>query len=466
MISRNFKNVLVVSVGFLSLFTAYGGLQSLQSSLNAEQGMGVASLSVIYASLIISSMFLPHIMIKNLGCKWTVVAGMACYVSYSFGNLYPGWYTLIPTSAVLGLGGAPLWSAKCTFLTIAGNAQAAEDGKKGSDVINQYFGIFFFIFQSSAVWGNLMSSLIFGQDSNIAIIPEEQLLACGAADCSLNLNMNITSTRPAQELVWTLVGCYIGVGVLAMIIVAVFLDNIDREESSHFRENREPFSKTFLATFRLLKDWRLLTLIPLTMYSGFEQSFLSGEYTKNYVTCALGIHYVGYVMMCFGATNSVCSFLFGRLARYTGRAALLLFAALANFSCIIALLFWRPHPDQLPIFFVFPALWGMADAIWQTQTNALYGILFPRHKEAAFANYRMWESLGFVIAFAYSTSLCLETKLYILLSFLVLTVVTYPIVEYHERKHPTPSIQEAGHPPHNQEGFHNDQGKIVAQTKL
>ncbi|KAF3850196.1 hypothetical protein F7725_019915 [Dissostichus mawsoni] len=93
---------------------------------------------------------------------------------------------------------------------IAGNAQAAKDGKKGSDVINQYFGIFFFIFQSSAVWGNLMSSLIFGQNSNIAIIPEEQLLACGAADCSLNLNMNITSIRPAQELVWTLVGCYIG----------------------------------------------------------------------------------------------------------------------------------------------------------------------------------------------------------------------------------------------------------------
>lgn len=30
MISRNSKNVLVVSLGFLSLFTAYGGLQSLQ----------------------------------------------------------------------------------------------------------------------------------------------------------------------------------------------------------------------------------------------------------------------------------------------------------------------------------------------------------------------------------------------------------------------------------------------------
>lgn len=75
-----------------SVFTWINTLTfALQSSLNAEQGMGVASLSVIYASIIISSMFLPPIMIKNLGCKWTIVAGMACYVSYSFGNLYPGW---------------------------------------------------------------------------------------------------------------------------------------------------------------------------------------------------------------------------------------------------------------------------------------------------------------------------------------------------------------------------------------
>ncbi|XP_026174996.1 protein unc-93 homolog A [Mastacembelus armatus] len=464
MISRNLKNVLVVSIGFLSLFTAYGGLQSLQSSLNAEEGMGVASLSVIYASIIVSSMFLPPIMIKNLGCKWTIVASMACYVAYSFGNLHPGWYTLMPTSVILGLGGSPLWSAKCTYLTISGNMQASKEGKRGSDVINQYFGIFFFIFQSSAVWGNLMSSLIFGQDTNIADIPEEQLQSCGAADCGLNVSVNSTTTRPAQELVWTLVGAYIGVGLLAMLIVAVFLDNIDREQASEFRGNREPFCHTFLATFRLLKDWRMVTLIPLTMYSGFEQSFLAGEYTKNYVTCALGIHFVGFVMMCFGASNSLCSFLFGRLARYTGRAALFAFAALANFSCIIALLYWRPHPEQLPVFFVFPALWGMSDAIWQTQTNALYGILFPREKEAAFANYRMWESLGFVIAFAYSTFLCLEYKLYILLAVLLLTSITYPIVEYHEHKHPTPPVEKEAY--RSNKEIQTDQSQIICQTKI
>lgn len=86
-------------------------------------------------------------------------------------------YTLIPTSIILGLGGSPLWSAKCTYLTIAGNVQAAREGKKGSDVINQYFGIFFFIFQSSAVWGNLMSSLIFGQDTKIGRKTGDMLVA-------------------------------------------------------------------------------------------------------------------------------------------------------------------------------------------------------------------------------------------------------------------------------------------------
>lgn len=73
----------------------------------------------------------------------------------------------MPTSVILGLGGAPLWSAKSTYLTISGNTQAATQGTRGSDLINQYFGIFFFFFQSATVCGNLLSSLIFRQDDKI-----------------------------------------------------------------------------------------------------------------------------------------------------------------------------------------------------------------------------------------------------------------------------------------------------------
>lgn len=44
-----------------------------------------------------------------------------------------------------------------------------------------------------------------------ADIPDEQLRTCGAFDCGLVVHSNSsTATRPAQELVQTLLGCYIG----------------------------------------------------------------------------------------------------------------------------------------------------------------------------------------------------------------------------------------------------------------
>lgn len=65
----------------------------------------------------------------------------------------------------------------------------------------------------------------------------------------------------------------------------------------------------------------------------------------------------------------------------------------------------------------------------------LYGTLFRRNKEAAFSNYRLWESSGFVIAYAYSTHLCARMKLYVMLTVLLLGVFMYVIVEIlHMRK--------------------------------
>ena len=46
--------------------------------------------------------------------------------------------------------------------------------------------------------------------------------------------------------------------------------------------------------------------------------------------------------------------------------------------------------------------------------SALYGALFSSESEAAFSNYRMWESFGFIIAFAYSNYVCTSVKLLVL----------------------------------------------------
>lgn len=64
----------------------------------------------------------------------------------------------------------------------------------------------------------------------------------------------------------------------------------------------------------------------------------------------------------------------------------------------------------------------------------LYGMLFRRNKEAAFSNYRLWESAGFVIAYAYSTTLCARMKLYVLFGNLAIGVFCYVIVEVRHRR--------------------------------
>ena len=99
------KNLLVVSFGFLFLFTAFQSLSNLQSSLNKVDGLGVVALSVIYGALIVSCMFVPPLVIDKIGCKWTIVGSMLCYCTYIAANYYAIWATMIPTSIILGKSG-------------------------------------------------------------------------------------------------------------------------------------------------------------------------------------------------------------------------------------------------------------------------------------------------------------------------------------------------------------------------
>ena len=111
-----YKNLLLISGAFFLLFLAFENLSKLQSSINKAANLGTWSSTAVYASLILSCMFMPTILIKYLKVKWTLVVSMFCYTTYMAAQFYPEFYTLIPTALILGLGAAPLWSAKCTYL--------------------------------------------------------------------------------------------------------------------------------------------------------------------------------------------------------------------------------------------------------------------------------------------------------------------------------------------------------------
>ena len=90
---------------------------------------------------------------------------------------------------------------------------------------------------------------------------------------------------------------------------------------------------------------------------------------QAFVTCSLGIHRVGFVMICFGATDACFSLTLGRLTKYTGRIPVFISGAVIHFAVITIMLIWRPDYHMIWVFYVVAALLGYCDAVWQTQIN-------------------------------------------------------------------------------------------------
>jgi len=356
---------------------------------------------------------------------------MLCYILYMCANYYVRYATIIPSAIILGLGAAPLWSAKCTYLTETGVWYAKQTGATEDDVINRFFGFFFMMFQTSQIWGNLISSLVFNQAAG-----NKTDAPCGAQFCPGDGGNNTNLDRPSEKEVFTVYGIYIGFAVLAVLVISIFLDPItlDREEDK-IKDGRKFSAQLVLNTLKHL--WRShyqKLLVPLTMYSGIEQAFVTGDYTKSFVACSLGIENIGFVMICYGVVDSICSLTFGRLVQFVGHIPFFILAFLLHGGLQITFLSWTPDADKVYMFYIFAALWGMGDAVIQTQINALYGMLWTKDSESAFANYRLWESLGFIIAFASQGYLCTNVKLYIAMGFLVVGMLGYGTVEIAYRR--------------------------------
>ncbi|XP_077988187.1 protein unc-93 homolog A-like [Glandiceps talaboti] len=427
---RIIKNLLAISSSFLFLFTAFQALSNLQSSINCDEGLGIASLATIYVCMIISSLFISTTVIRHLGTKWSLAVSMSCYVLFTAANYYPQWYTLIPASVLVGFAAAPMWASKGVYLTTSSIRYANIAKEESQVIVNRFFGIFFLFFQNSQIWGNLISSLILGGSSDNANDTESGVTyTCGAKDCQETEGNETTYCNPPpRDLTNILLTAYLISGVVAIIIVIVLLDQL--KGAAERKEEGKSQGNLFLSTVKMLKDYRMVFMIPLTCFSGFEQAFIAGDFTKSYVSCVIGVDMVGYVMICYGVSDALFSVSAGYIAKYIGRVSLVAIGAIVNLVLIIVLLLWEPQEDQTPIFFTIAAIWGLADAIWQTEITSVYGILFSDNQQAAYSNYRLWESIGFATSFAYSLFLCVYIKLYILVGCLTLGVLLYFIVEY------------------------------------
>ena len=139
--TRSQYNILLVSVAFCVLFSAYNTLQNYISSI-LPGNLGLQSLGVLYGSVILF-VFMGPPLVEAVGTRATMVFGAALYVVYMAGlyNVIPA--LVLALSVVIGLGAAVLWVALGVFL--AQNSTATTRGAAT--------GLFWTIFQSVRRWG-------------------------------------------------------------------------------------------------------------------------------------------------------------------------------------------------------------------------------------------------------------------------------------------------------------------------
>lgn len=278
-----YKDLLFLCISFLLIFTGYMPLQNMESTLNQNSGLGEASLACVYFGVVIAGFFAP-LFIHYIGCKWSVVACFVGQAIFAATNVYPAFYTLVPSSLLIGVLSAPMWTAVGSYVTVLAAEFAAATGKVKNQVISQFNGIFFLFFQSAQITGNLVSSFVLESGNSTSPNKTDN---CGFKYCDLkqpnsdhNKSVNNSdsgtdsSTSPSQTLVYILIGIFVALDIVAIFLMSCFVQK--REANQEKLSTRQ----SILSTVKLHGDRRVQMLLPMFTYIGMEQAFLFGEYTK------------------------------------------------------------------------------------------------------------------------------------------------------------------------------------------
>lgn len=433
---RHWKNLIILSLTFLFCFTAYGAIQNIQSSVNSSQGLGLLSLGIVYASLIASSLLAPAV-IKFFGAKWTIVFCTLCYCIYSYANFFPSYATLIPASCLLGFSAAPLWVAQGTYLTTSAIQLAEIINDVPEFVINRFNGVLYAFFQTNQVWGNILSFTVLNENGTTP----KNVSNCGHYSCGASINSE--SNPPNENDVQVLFGLFSLSGMIAVLLSMCLLDE-QPSASTRLETDTGSSASLFTSTLKLMWDFQLFLLIPVFMFSGIEQAFIVGDFTKSYVTCTQGVSMVGVVMIAFGVSDVLSSLIFGQLEKITGRIFLFTLGAIIHLGLMTYLYLWDPKHSQSWQLFVVAAGWGVGDAMWQTQCSSLIGVTFASCQEPAFSNFRLWQSAGFCVSFISSIPkpVCVWHKLIGISAWLIISMVMYYCFEYKIRKEANQVIPE------------------------
>uniref|UniRef100_T1ILJ0 Major facilitator superfamily associated domain-containing protein n=1 Tax=Strigamia maritima TaxID=126957 RepID=T1ILJ0_STRMM len=446
-------DLIILSAGFGFLYAGIGNSEDIQIALNSDKILPVVVRGLFLIARLFSCALLTIITIDKVGNKGTLVIAYGIHLVYLLASLDPRYSTLIPTSIAAGLTSALLWTSAHVYITSLsiGYSKFSKNETAAEASISKFFALFYsivyFCFSIPAILNSIVLS-----PKQPEHINDDQLSICGAKYCGQELEAeedcaettNITKwckvslyVQPTAERAYTLGGLYFGFAFLGFVVILCIVRNLitgqvattsepDDTEITLFRQ----FLKSLGATFHVLRENPAIFLLNFAAFCyGTIEYFLLYDFSKAFVLCASGYHLRGYLLFTFALFASATSLLLVFIYHAFCRLWILGVSTIFVFLCILPLFIWVPTDGTTGVSFVLAILWGIVHSIWNIHLTGLYGLMGRRQLSSFFANLHFWWTVGQFLSFAWSDSLCLRYKLYILCPMLAAATVALGALE-------------------------------------
>lgn len=273
-------NLFVFSVSYFLVYTGFWSLSNLQSTMNAEDGIGEYSQAVIYICSMVSSLLLPKFMIGTFGCKKILIVGTVICCVYMSSNMYLRLEIMMPASILFGIANGPFIAAQTYYIDEMATRFQTTVHQNREFIMALFFGLYMFFAQNTQIWGNVIAYYVLNNDKDGVRNPEN---ASFRTDCGIEFvpsenTENDNLNPPTEHQRFHLVGIYVSMGLMAALLLGFCLKplNNDLLEGRRCRT----ICERFLSAFKRLKNPQQLLLIPLSIYVGMEGPFYTNEVTE------------------------------------------------------------------------------------------------------------------------------------------------------------------------------------------
>uniref|UniRef100_A0A8D3AY18 Unc-93 homolog B1, TLR signaling regulator n=1 Tax=Scophthalmus maximus TaxID=52904 RepID=A0A8D3AY18_SCOMX len=482
------KNVVAASVGAMIVYSVYMGLLQMQLILHYDMtyrevkysNLGLEDidrkmLMGINVTPIIGLLYTP-VLIRFLGTKWMMFLASGIYALFVSTNYWERYYTLVQSAVAIGVVIVPLWASLGNYITRMAQQyyeyvnykeeHVQEQKKLPKGACHRYIivfqSVFHIIFFLSFVFAEFPMRLVLNGHLHKTKHILFNVKVCGAAVSGLipGFNTTVLTKLPRSMLLIQVESVLMGFAFLAMIVFLVLCGAAYRP-TEEIDLRSIGWGNIFQLPFKHLRDYRLRLLSPFFIYSGFEALFAVTGFSLSYGVCILGLDRLWLLIVVYGLSCSVFSFLplcILRLPRWTCLAS----GAAVHLVLLVALLAFSLQRDRdlsyeqyLGPLLVISVLWGLGTALNKTGLSTVLGMLYAEEKERldfVYTIYHWCQAIAIFIVYLWS-HLPMRAKLSILLATLLLACYCYWVMERRLASDVRPRLPRIPRPRHKVKGY-------------